>query len=220
MENVNAPLLISSESITDNISDMSEIFYQINHIASANTWYHRQLEEDSESLLSTIYGYSINSLCSNELSIHVNDMINIYLVNKTYILNGGCYTKTHLMITLNFDIFDELFALNNHNLKFIDLINVEKKKNSKEIKMLYMINFSTNNDILRFNLLNYEKNIYKYLKRIIWLDNEFVDIKIFDIYENDITSNILEYIKKESHDNLINNDSIIIPTTPVKKQKK
>ena len=73
---------------------------------------------------------------------------------------------------------------------------------------------------LRFNLLNYEKNIYKYLKRIIWLDNEFVDIKIFDIYENDITSNILEYIKKESHDNLINNDSIIIPTTPVKKQKK
>tara|TARA_B100000700_G_C15049922_1_gene859774 strand:+ start:1326 stop:1997 length:672 start_codon:yes stop_codon:yes gene_type:complete len=220
MENVNAPLLISSESITDDISDMSEIFYHINHIASANTWYHRQLEEDSESLLSTLKGNHTNSLVQNELSIHVNDMINIYLVNKNYILNGGCHTKTHLMITLNFDIFDQLFSLNKHNLKFLDLINIEEKINSKETKMLYMIDFSANNEVLRFNLLNYEKNIYRYLKRILWLDDQFVDIKIFDIYENDITSNILEYIKRESDDNVINNDRTIIPTTPIKKQKK
>jgi len=215
MDSFNSPLLISSESFTD-IS--SEIYYHINHIASASTWYHRQFVDEEESLLTILKGNYTNSLVQNELPIHVNDVINIYLVNKNYILNGGCHTKTHLMITLNFDIFDQIYILNKQNLKFRDLINIEEKMNNKETRMLYMIDFSENNEPLRFNLHNYEKNIYKYLKRILWLDYKFVNINIFDIYENDVTSYIKEYIKRESDDNVIE-DNNVIPETPIKKLK-
>ena len=72
MDSSDAPLLLSSETFTD-IS--SEIYYHINHIASANTWYHRQFVNEDESLLSTLNGNHTNSLIRNELSIHVNDVI-------------------------------------------------------------------------------------------------------------------------------------------------
>jgi len=187
MDSSDAPLLLSSETFND-IS--SQIYYHINHIASGNTWYHRQFVNKEESLLTIVKGNYTNSLVKKELAIYVDDVINIYFVNKNHILNGGCHTKTHLMITLNFDIFDNFYELNKKELKFRDLINIEANINNKNTRMLYMIDFSKNNEQLIFNLLNYEKNIYKYIKRILWLDNKFVDIKIYDIYENDVTSYI------------------------------
>ena len=61
--------------------------------------------------------------------------------------------------------------------------------------MLFMFNFSTHESFLKFNLLNYEVNIYKYLNQLIYLDKNYVNIRIYDIYENDVTHNIIEKIK-------------------------
>lgn len=195
MFNCYAPLSISCETF-DNIS--SDVFYHINHIAEASTWYHRQFEDEDESLLAIIKGNYINSSVQNELFVHVNDKVNIYLVNKNFMTNGGCSTNSHLMVTLNFDLFDNLNNLNKKELQFIDLINIEQKINKKQTRMIYMIDVTENKDLLRFNLHNYEKNIYKFLKRILWLENEFLNITIYDIYENDITSNIVNTINYES----------------------
>jgi hypothetical protein len=215
MESYTAPLLIGSKVFNNS----SDIHYQINYIATASTWYHRQFEKTNEAFLTKIKGNHTNSLIYNQLSIHVNDVINVYLVNKNYMLNGGCHTKTHLMITLNFNILDKLYSLNINDLQFKHLINIEENMNNAKTRMLYMIDISANNEYLKFNLLCYEKNIYKFLKRQLWLDDKFIDIKIFDLYSNDVTSKIKEIIKNETTDNPVNNDVILIPTTPTKKRK-
>jgi len=196
MDSINAQILISSDAQKQTSED---IFYQITHIADVTTWYHRQVENEDESFLVNIEGNHINTLTKSKLSIHLNDTINIYLVCKNHILNGGCHTNSHLMITLNFDIFDSFFKLNKNNFRFQDLINIENQVNKDKVNMLYMSNFS--NSAMRFNLLNYEIPVYNILNNLYWLNNQFVNIKIYDIYENDVTSFVRGLINCEKDRN-------------------
>jgi hypothetical protein len=62
-----------------------------------------------------------------------------------------------------------------------------------------MSNFS--NSAMRFNLLNYEIPVYNILNNLYWLNNQFVNIKIYDIYENDVTSFVRGLINCEKDRN-------------------
>ena len=191
MDSLDEPLLVSSAL---QIHETSPIFYQILHIADVSTWYHRQALDELEFLLCEISGYEINSLVSKKLNLFIEDTLNVYLVMKNYIHNGGCQTKTHIMITKNFDVFDDLNELN-RDLYLKDLLSIQDDKNKEDMNMLFMFNFSSNESFLKFNLLNYEVNIYKYLNQLICLDKKFVNIRIYDIYENDVTHIVIEKIK-------------------------
>lgn len=191
MDSLDEPLLVSSAL---QIHETSPIFYQILHIADVSTWYHRQALDELEFLLCEIPGYEINSLVSKKLNLFIEDTLNVYLVMKNYIHNGGCQTKTHIMITKNFDVFDDLNELN-RDLYLKDLLSIQDDKNKEDMNMLFMFNFSSNESFLKFNLLNYEVNIYKYLNQLICLDKKFVNIRIYDIYENDVTHIVIEKIK-------------------------
>ena len=191
MDSLDEPLLVSSAL---QIHETSPIFYQILHIADVSTWYHRQALDELEFLLCEISGYEINSLVSKKLNLFIEDTLNVYLVMKNYIHNGGCQTKTHIMITKNFDVFDDLNELN-RDLYLRDLLSIQDDKNKEDMNMLFMFNFSSNESFLKFNLLNYEVNIYKYLNQLICLDKKFVNIRIYDIYENDVTHIVIEKIK-------------------------
>jgi hypothetical protein len=191
MDSLDEPLLVSSAL---QIHETSPIFYQILHIADVSTWYHRQALDELEFLLCEISGYEINSLVSKKLNLFIEDTLNVYLVMKNYIHNGGCQTKTHIMITKNFDVFDDLNELN-RDLYLKDLLSIQDDKNKEDMNMLFMFNFSSNESFLKFNLLNYEVNIYKYLNQLICLDKKFVNIRIYDIYENDVTHSVIEKIK-------------------------
>ena len=98
------------------------------------------------------------------------------------------------MITKNFDVFDDLNELN-RDLYLRDLLSIQDDKNKEDMNMLFMFNFSSHESFLKFNLLNYEVNIYKYLNQLICLDKKFVNIRIYDIYENDVTQIVIEKIK-------------------------
>ena len=191
MDSLDEPLLVGSAS---QIHETPSIFYQILHIADVSTWYHRQALDELEFLLREISGYEINSLVSKKLSLFIEDTLNIYLVMKNYIHNGGCHTKTHIMITKNFDIFDDFNELN-RDLYLKDLLSIQDSKNKEDINMLFMFNLSLYESFLKFNLLNYEVNIYKYLNQLIYLDKNYVNIRIYDIYENDVTHSVIDKIK-------------------------
>ena len=191
MDSLDEPLLVSSAS---QIYETPSIFYQIIHIADVSTWYHRQALDELEFLLCEIPGYEINSLVSKKLSLFIEDTLNVYLVMKNYIHNGGCQTKTHIMITKNFDVFDDFNELN-RDLYLRDLLSIQEDKNKEDMNMLFMFNFSSHESFLKFNLLNYEVNIYKYLNQLIYLDKNYVNIRIYDIYENDVTHSVIEKIK-------------------------
>ena len=209
MDSLDEPLLVSSAL---QIHETSPIFYQILHIADVSTWYHRQALDELEFLLCEISGYEINSLVSKKLNLFIEDTLNVYLVMKNYIHNGGCQTKTHIMITKNFDVFDDLNELN-RDLYLRDLLSIQDDKNKEDMNMLFMFNFSSNESFLKFNLLNYEVNIYKYLNQLICLDKKFVNIRIYDIYENDVTHIVIEKIKlidEIKYKNKISNYNTII----------
>jgi len=209
MDSLDEPLLVSSAL---QIHETSPIFYQILHIADVSTWYHRQALDELEFLLCEISGYEINSLVSKKLNLFIEDTLNVYLVMKNYIHNGGCQTKTHIMITKNFDVFDDLNELN-RDLYLKDLLSIQDDKNKEDMNMLFMFNFSSNESFLKFNLLNYEVNIYKYLNQLICLDKKFVNIRIYDIYENDVTHSVIEKIKlidEIKYKNKISNYNTII----------
>tara|TARA_R110001592_G_scaffold132488_2_gene347161 strand:- start:48 stop:677 length:630 start_codon:yes stop_codon:yes gene_type:complete len=209
MDSLDEPLLVSSAL---QIHETSPIFYQILHIADVSTWYHRQALDELEFLLCEISGYEINSLVSKKLNLFIEDTLNVYLVMKNYIHNGGCQTKTHIMITKNFDVFDDLNELN-RDLYLKDLLSIQDDKNKEDMNMLFMFNFSSNESFLKFNLLNYEVNIYKYLNQLICLDKKFVNIRIYDIYENDVTHIVIEKIKlidEIKYKNKISNYNTII----------
>ncbi len=76
--------------------------------------------------------------------------------------------------------------------------------------MLFMLNISARDDILNYNLLNYELNIYKYLQNCFWLGDDFTTIIVYDIYENDVTTFV-----KNKYNELITG----ISETPTKKRK-
>ncbi len=207
MTTIETPLYISSNTHQEKTDS---ICYNILHVADASSWYHRQPVNEDESILFELFGYEFDSLITKNMNVHIDDQIHVYMINKNYVINGGCQTNTHLMICKNFDFFDDLFKLNKKNLTMIDLINIQNKKNKNDVvNMLFMLNVSANDNILKYNIINYEMNLYKYLKGRFWLGDNFTNIKIYDIYENDVTKLLEEIYQKQ-----INN----ISETPKKRK--
>ena len=208
MNNIDSPIFISSMTGT---RKSEGIYYNILHIAEASSWYHRQPIDKNESQLFELFGSEIDSVISKNMEIHIDDKMYVYMVNKNYSTNGICHTKTHLMVSKNFNIFDDLFKLDKQNFTKQDLINIQIKRNSiGDINMLFMLNISARDDILNYNLLNYELNIYKYLQNCFWLGDDFTTIIVYDIYENDVTTFV-----KNKYNELITG----ISETPTKKRK-
>lgn len=203
MNTINTPIYISSSAHQEKTEN---ICYNILHVANASSWYHRQAINDDEFMLFQFSGYESNSLVNIKMDVKIDDQINIYMVNKNYIMNGMLQTKTHLMICKNFDFFNDCFKLNKKNLTIQDLNNIQEKRNNLlNINMLFMLNISETEHFLKYNFLNYEMNIYKYLKRRFWIGDDFTVIKIYDIYENDVTNLLEEIYEKETNQ---------IPDTP------
>jgi len=100
-----------------------------------------------------------------------------------------------------------------------DYINIQEKRNKDDVvNMLYMLNVSANNDFLKFNILDYEVPIYKYLKRCFWLGDEYTNIKI---YKNEINvTKLVEdmYVKNILLQNADNQKNSMIPETPQKRK--
>lgn len=221
------PLMIGSTNMSNIVSSQPGIYYHIISIAEAKSWYHRQFVNEDESILFELRGDSIMNF-KKSFDVKVDDKLNVYMVNKIYNLNGYCHTRSHIMICNNFDIFDDFSNLKKNNLILTDLFNIEKVRNKEKTQMIYRINTNEDNNIERelliFNMLNYEINIYKYLSSLPWISDDFTDITVYDLYENDKTINIISYIKefnkKEFNKKEIDMANNICPESPVKKRKR
>ena len=214
MSSFDTPLLIGTKH-----SETESIYYNIIHIADASSWYRRQLINEEESLLFQLVGYEVDSLINKNMSIHIDDKLSIFMMNKNYVMNGMCQTKTHLMVCKNFDFLNDLKSLGKNNLSMRDFINIQEKRNKDDmVNMLYMLNVSANNDFLKFNILDYEVPIYKYLKRAFWLGDEYTNIKIYK-NEIDVTKLVEDvYVKNKLLQNADNQKNTVIPETPRKRK--
>tara|TARA_B100000900_G_scaffold251651_1_gene214445 strand:- start:4618 stop:5280 length:663 start_codon:yes stop_codon:yes gene_type:complete len=214
MISIDTPLLIGTKH-----SETESIYCNIIHIADASSWYRRQPINEEESLLFQLVGYEVDSLINKNMSIHIDDKLSIFMINKNYVMNGMCQTKTHLMVCKNFDFLNDLKSLGKNNLSMRDFINIQEKRNKDDmVNMLYMLNVSANNDFLKFNILDYEVPIYKYLKRAFWLGDEYTNIKIYK-NEIDVTKLVEDvYVKNKLLQNADNQKNTVIPETPRKRK--
>ena len=214
MSSIDTPLLIGTKH-----SETESLYFNIIHIADASSWYRRQPINEEESLLFQLVGYEVDSLINKNMNIHIDDRLSIFMINKNYVMNGMCQTKTHLMVCKNFDFLNDLKSLGEANLSMKDLINIQEKRNKNDmVNMLYMLNVSANNDSLKFNILDYEVPIYKYLKRSFWLGDEYTNIKIYN-NEIDVTKLVEDvYVKNKLLQNADNQKNTVIPETPRKRK--
>ena len=71
---------------------------------------------------------------------------------------------------------------------------------------------------MKFNILDYEVPIYKYLKRAFWLGDEYINIKIYK-NEIDVTKLVEDvYVKNKLLQNADNQKNTVIPETPRKRK--
>jgi hypothetical protein len=200
------PLLIGTKN-----SENESLYFSIIHIADASSWYRRQPINDEESLLFQLVGYEVDSLINNNMSILIDDKLSIFMVNKNSIMNGMSQTATHLMVCKNFNFLNDLKNLGKANLSIRDLINIQEKRNKDDmVNMLYMLNVSASNNLLKFNILDYEVSIYKYLKECFWIGDEFTNIKIYKD-EIDVTKLVEDvYVKNKLLQNYKNKKNNVI----------
>jgi len=225
------PLFVGSTNL---MYEQPKIYYHIICIADVTSWYHKQFENEEDSVLFELTGNSMINSVKKSFNVKVDDKIYVYMVNKVYGLNGHTHTKSHIMISNNFDIFDDLSKLNKRDYKLYDLFDIEQQRNIKNTSIIY--NIDTHKDILdddylTFNMLNYEVNIYKYLSNLGWIGEDFTSINVYDLYENDKTVNTISRIKvlQKRKNKEVNDDEILelefdmrnfCPETPIKKLKK
>lgn len=214
MSSFDIPLLIGKKN-----SENESLYYSIIHIAEASSWYRRQPINEEESLLFQLVGYEVDSLINKHMSIHIDDKLSMFMINKNYIMNGMNQTSTHLMVCKNFDFLNDLKNLGKNNLSIRDLINIQEKRNNDDmVNMLYMLNVSASNNLLKFNILDYEVPIYKYLKTCFWIGDEFTNIKIYN-NEIDVTKLVEDiYVKNKLLQNSNNQKNSVIPETPQKRK--